>query len=407
MYYLKYAIQLIASKYLINGMELHEKSALSKERMGITQYFLAEWKKRMEKEHKSDQMKAYVTIAQLEKTRSDANFLRARNNNPFAMLMSTVFGADAEVNANQREIDELYMESLKQVSSAITYIDQTASQVQKKQETWVPCLRREHLTDILTQSKIEKGDVTILLLGKKFSLPYRTMTLGEVRASIYFTRFLIHQQIFGDFNPESIRDLDKCHSVDPDFSQYYISQALRLQEEGKFVASSSLYYNSALEMEKGNKIRASIMYESAHALYNANSRTPKKRNSLYKKLSKMAALAKQFHNEAMEYYEKAQPLYAPPCLDETDGYHVVTDFLDDCEGEFGKLSGSDEENKDGCEQQPVHNPPACRVCGANGKGVKLRRCARCKDSSILYCSKQCQVKYWRRIHKSECTANEG
>lgn len=39
-------------------------------------------------------------------------------------------------------------------------------------------------------------------------------------------------------------------------------------------------------------------------------------------------------------------------------------------------------------------------------GIKLKQCANCRDDSVVYCSKDCQKKSWKAIHKYVCTGSQ-
>ena len=49
--------------------------------------------------------------------------------------------------------------------------------------------------------------------------------------------------------------------------------------------------------------------------------------------------------------------------------------------------------------KPTNLDPRCAVCDASNDEVKLKSCAKCE--SVLYCSRECQKKDWKK-HKRNC-----
>ncbi|KIY91551.1 hypothetical protein MNEG_16413, partial [Monoraphidium neglectum] len=51
---------------------------------------------------------------------------------------------------------------------------------------------------------------------------------------------------------------------------------------------------------------------------------------------------------------------------------------------------------------------ACVVCGkGKAAGVKLRRCAGCRNPQVVYCSDACCKQHWKLLgHKAACLADQ-
>lgn len=323
---IKYAIQLLATRYLLQGLESFEEETKCESRVSLIKFLFKQ------QIIEDDQTTMYKNILKFELSRIRINSLKkidsiiesylefliqgmncnklkemsqlspvqkqqtmspksnSQNNQYFQNKenyqknkiknIESIENEELNLNPWKKRIIHLSLKSLSLLNEAINSTINMDKKIKEKKLIFVPVIRREHTCGDLNVSRniLENGDTIVVIFGKEFQLPNRIPDINQILSILHYYRYILVENLDkmkafsnlknsvtkeDEWNKTHVNDLILANNFDPLLPNCYWSLALLDLKKNNYYQSALNYRLAASHLEKGNRIKSGLIYEAS------------------------------------------------------------------------------------------------------------------------------------------------